>query len=217
MSFIYVITNDINGKQYVGKTNNTIEKRFREHILDSKKVRCEKRPLYSAMRKYGIEHFYIKTLEECSVEESSEKEKYWIARLNTYGHNGYNATRGGDSRKYYDYEEIVRKYLQLRCKSATAAFFKCDVYVVNQACKEYKIKNLNDINKPKGVGCYQNGQLIRQFDSCMEAARWLVDNNYTTSIRSATNVGRVASKKYKYKTAYGFEWSFLPQTENPLQ
>lgn len=32
MAFIYVITNDINHKQYVGKTNKTVEKRFKEHI-----------------------------------------------------------------------------------------------------------------------------------------------------------------------------------------
>ena len=40
MAYIYVITNDINGKQYVGKTNNNIEERFREHVRDSRKERC---------------------------------------------------------------------------------------------------------------------------------------------------------------------------------
>ena len=89
MAFIYVITNDINGKQYVGKTNNSIAKRFKEHIKDGKRERYEKRPLYSAMNKYGIEHFHIEGLEECSAEESAEREKYWIAKLDTYGHNGY--------------------------------------------------------------------------------------------------------------------------------
>ena len=64
MAAIYCITNDVNNKQYVGKTLFTIEKRFNEHINDSKRDRCESRPLYSAMRKYGIEHFSIKLLEE---------------------------------------------------------------------------------------------------------------------------------------------------------
>lgn len=41
MAYIYVITNSVNGKQYVGKTNGSIEKRFKEHISDSKKERCE--------------------------------------------------------------------------------------------------------------------------------------------------------------------------------
>lgn len=51
------------------------------------------------MNKYGIEHFHIEQLEECSAENSAEREEYWIAKLNTYGHTGYNATRGGDSKK----------------------------------------------------------------------------------------------------------------------
>ena len=76
MSYIYVITNNINGKQYVGKTNLTIDQRFKQHLRDSNKERCEKRPLYDAMNKYGIEHFSIEQLEECSVEEAPIKEIY---------------------------------------------------------------------------------------------------------------------------------------------
>lgn len=37
MAFIYVITNDVNGKQYVGKTNKTIEQRFKEHTMECKR------------------------------------------------------------------------------------------------------------------------------------------------------------------------------------
>lgn len=37
MSYIYVITNNINGKQYVGKTNLTIDQRFKQHLKDSNK------------------------------------------------------------------------------------------------------------------------------------------------------------------------------------
>ena len=37
MSYIYKIYNDINDKIYIGKTNYLLEKRFQEHIRDSKK------------------------------------------------------------------------------------------------------------------------------------------------------------------------------------
>ena len=62
MSYIYKIINDINDKIYVGKTDFSIEKRFKEHCADAFRERNEKRPLYAAMRKYGIEHFHIELI-----------------------------------------------------------------------------------------------------------------------------------------------------------
>lgn len=75
MSYIYVITNDINNKQYVGQTSISLEERFKQHINDRKR-HFEQRPLYNAMNKYGIEHFHIKLLEECSSTEVDKKEIY---------------------------------------------------------------------------------------------------------------------------------------------
>ena len=53
MAYIYCITNDINNKVYVGKTEFPIQKRWEEHCSDAFRERNEKRPLYSAMRKDG--------------------------------------------------------------------------------------------------------------------------------------------------------------------
>jgi len=78
MAYIYAIVNDINNKIYVGKTNLTIEKRFKEHCRDSKRLSEENRPLYTAMQKYGIEHFSAQELEQCSTEEASAREAFWI-------------------------------------------------------------------------------------------------------------------------------------------
>lgn len=111
MAYIYKITNIQNGKIYIGKTLGTVEERFKEHCRDSKKERCEKRPLYSAMRKYGIDAFKVETIEECSADTSSEREIYWIEHYNSF-HNGYNATMGGDGKHYVDYDEIYSLWKQ---------------------------------------------------------------------------------------------------------
>ena len=104
MAYIYQIINDINNKIYVGKTEFSIEKRFKEHCQDAFKRINEKRPLYAAMRKYGIEHFHIELIEETANPE--EREKFWIAKKDSFK-NGYNATLGGDGKKWIDDALVV--------------------------------------------------------------------------------------------------------------
>ena len=74
--FIYKITNEVNNKVYIGKTLFSIDKRFKQHKEDSQKENEEIRPLYRAMKKYGIEKFHIEKIEECPLELLSEREKY---------------------------------------------------------------------------------------------------------------------------------------------
>lgn len=96
--FIYKITNDINNKIYIGKTLSNIQKRFQEHKKDSEKISLSNRPLYNAMRKYGIEHFSIEIVEEPDINILNDREIYWINYYNSYV-NGYNATIGGDGKQ----------------------------------------------------------------------------------------------------------------------
>ena len=111
MAYIYCITNLINNKRYIGKTTLTIEKRFKEHCRDSQKQRYNKRPLYNAMNKYGIENFKVEELEYVKDESIlSEREIFWINELQTYGHGGYNASKGGDGKILYDYQEFIDLY-----------------------------------------------------------------------------------------------------------
>ena len=109
MPYIYKITNDINGKIYIGKTMNSIEKRWKEHCNDYQKKRYEKRPLYSAMNKYGLKHFHIEQIEKCNDKDINEREKYWIEYYGSFK-NGYNATTGGDGKSYIDYDLVVALY-----------------------------------------------------------------------------------------------------------
>lgn len=97
ISGIYVVTNEINGKQYVGLSKNCY-KRWQDHYsksYNSTRPDDVNKALYRAMRKYGRENFSFKILEECDESQLAEREKYWITQLDTYN-NGYNETLGGD-------------------------------------------------------------------------------------------------------------------------
>ena len=90
---IYLITNTLNGKNYVGKTKQKLEKRITQHKYDSRKGRPG---LGAAIRKYGWENFSVEVLETCPVEMLNEREMFWIRELNSKAPNGYNLTDGGD-------------------------------------------------------------------------------------------------------------------------
>lgn len=85
---IYKITNKINGKKYVGQSNN-INRRFSEHCLRSEI------PIDIAIQKYGKENFIFEVLEECSLDELNSKETYWIEKENAFK-DGYNCNVGGE-------------------------------------------------------------------------------------------------------------------------
>lgn len=93
---IYLITNKVNGKKYVGQSID-IEKRWKDHIRDSKKSEYT---IHKAIRKYGVENFEFSVLEECPVDKLDEREIYWISELDTYN-NGYNMTLGGEGHILY--------------------------------------------------------------------------------------------------------------------
>ena len=91
---IYSILNKVNGQRYIGQTQQDLSKRWGQHLQESK-IHSD-RPLYRAIKKYGIEMFAVRIIEEnIPIDKLSERERYWIEQFDTY-ENGYNATTGGE-------------------------------------------------------------------------------------------------------------------------
>lgn len=91
--YVYLITNLINQKQYIGITNNYI-KRWANHI--SKQPKNREQVIHRAINKYGKENFKFEILfENLSVEEASEKEIQLIKEYKTKVPYGYNVADGG--------------------------------------------------------------------------------------------------------------------------
>lgn len=91
---IYVATNLINNKKYIGQTSQTLNGRKNHHIRSALLKRYDTH-FHRALVKYGNENFLWEVLEECDDRYSLNKlEIYYIDKFNTYK-NGYNMSLGG--------------------------------------------------------------------------------------------------------------------------
>ena len=104
---IYKITNNIDGKIYIGCTVNSLEKRFYEHLYRCYKSDFKSK-LYNAIKKYGEENFIIELIEECDVDVIYNTEKKYILEYDTYK-NGLNSTLGGEGCLGYKHSSDIRK------------------------------------------------------------------------------------------------------------
>ena len=96
---IYVVTNLVNNKKYIGQSVN-IRRRFKSHhLVDYCNINnCNyNTKFYQAIRKYGIDNFKVEILELCEdIKKLDEKEIKYIEQFDTFK-NGYNSTKGGQS------------------------------------------------------------------------------------------------------------------------
>ena len=202
MAYIYQITNDVNGKVYIGKTEFSIEKRFKEHCRDRLKRDKENRPLYRAMNKYGIEHFHIELLEE--TDNPEEREKFWIEEKRSFK-QGYNATLGGDGTKYLDRNLIVQTYKEVNNIAEVARLLGYDEHSILYILREEKVHVLTsqEVSKKffsKPVGQFdKNNNLLVVHESIGEAAKSIG--------KPKQHISECANGKRK--TAYGFIWKFI--------
>ena len=116
MHYIYKFTNKVNGKIYIGRTDN-IQRRLAEHKAMAKGGRGHS--LYDAIRKYGWESFTVETIDQApTLQEIVAKEYEYIVKFNCV-RDGYNSTestdQGGnpwagreDSEEYKQYCEYMK-------------------------------------------------------------------------------------------------------------
>lgn len=113
--YIYSITNKVNGKTYIGKTNDLV-RRWKEHYYGKGGAVI----LKNALKKYGVENFLFDVIAKIPFDTKEELndvlkqlEIYYISLYDTF-HNGYNATIGGDGISYYEHSEETKQKLKER-------------------------------------------------------------------------------------------------------
>jgi len=94
---IYLVTNLVTGKRYVGQTTKTVEHRWARHVDGKGRAFA----MGAAIKKYGPANFAVQSLDTAENQaELDAKEILWIAQLNTLSPAGYNLTEGGRGGKH---------------------------------------------------------------------------------------------------------------------
>jgi group I intron endonuclease len=118
---VYVVTNTINGHQYVGVTRFSPEHRWSGHVDTAR--RRPKSYLHRAISKYGADAFRVESLASCLTRDTSgDVERQIIQRIRPH----YNQTNGGEvttGRRGGPevYQRVAEKNRGLRRTAATRA------------------------------------------------------------------------------------------------
>ena len=117
---IYLITNIVNNKQYVGQAVSYSGKRpwgswrrWQTHVKNARNNRCECRLLENAIRKYGEDQLIVEDVLECGIHELDHFEKQYIKENQTLVPSGYNLMTGGGNGRIHS-EETKKQMSETR-------------------------------------------------------------------------------------------------------
>lgn len=108
ISGIYKITNNINGKIYIGCSKD-IKNRWNTH----KQAKSKKSVIHLAIQKYGVDNFTFEVLLQCPNICFDYWEKRFISEYACVVPNGYNLTHGGNYKIIFS-EETKQKMSEIK-------------------------------------------------------------------------------------------------------
>ena len=170
MGFIYLITNSVNNKKYIGLTSGTVQARWEKHCRNAKLG--INYALYKAMRAHGINNFSVCTIEEeFDFQKLCDREQYWINFYNTFN-NGYNETLGGEGNRKYTPDVIYALWdsgLTVSEITRQTGCVRSTVYstllLYNEYSQTESLSRRNDTLKKKPVQFDLNGNYIATYES----------------------------------------------------
>ncbi len=131
--FLYVITNLVNGKQYIGITSD-FERRWLEHSTGN-----GSKLVYQAIEKYGIDNIKFEVVCRMTEEYAKEMEIKFIHSLKTKAHSGYNLTDGGEGSTGWKASNETRKRMRDNHRGTTGqAMSDSTKHKISQSRRKYR-------------------------------------------------------------------------------
>ena len=224
--YVYKATNKINGKSYIGQTND-FHSRVWQHIRCYEKEDCK---FHRAIKEYGVESFSWEILKKCDDRaEALDYERYYIWHYDTF-ENGYNENKGGvgghnaKSVVCLTKEGIFVKRYDSASDAKKDGFPDSNVLMCCknqiQLCKGFMFMYEDDYNKNGAkkyvetdknyscetvIQCDLGGNFIAKYNSVKEASEKTGTNRTSISLNLTK----------KYKNANGF--IFVYENEYPIK
>lgn len=195
---IYKIINKVNKKVYIGQTIN-FKERLRQHIeTPFRKTSAQyDKPLYRAIRKYGLDNFDIEIIDNTSksIDELNQKEIYYISKYNSCidTGNGYNLELGGKNGMKSEY---TKKKISESHKGYGGGSFG---------------KRKGDAYHAKSVICLETKKI---YPSAIDCAEDIFPNNVVTARKQISKCANPNINRFTYK---GFSFRFLDKQGNIIE
>ena len=192
MGWIYLITNNLNGKCYIGQTRRNVEARWKQHKW-SVNLASDIGVLQRALRCHGVEKFSFEIICEVPNEDLDSREIQEIAERDTLVPNGYNLQKGGGNS---DMHETTKKKIG-EANKGEKSYLLGKVYTDEE--KEQMM-----LNSPlaKKVNQYTlDEKFIKTWTSVTQIRREL-NNGSVTRVCNGT-----------LKTSGGFKWTWYTGSE----
>lgn len=147
------MTHISSGKQYVGITIQSLDRRWRYHLEQSRAGHIKSEvSLHEAIRQHGPDSFSIEKI-DCGKSKSGLeiKEREWIKRLDSLYPNGFNISTGGTSGGSNTKPTIVdeKKFQSVKA----AALYVANTRGVSLVAAEWRLRNNKvDTYKPAAKG-----------------------------------------------------------------
>ena len=171
---IYIITNIIDNKVYIGESVNCSE-RICKHKSNLRKGTHANPHLQSSWSLYGEINFTFGILEECIKEDLLKAEDLWCIKLNAHDRNfGYNINPTGIGEKITKSKETIEKIRIANTGKTVSDETKKKLSIINTGniITKETIEKLKNSKKNMEVDQYDKiGNFIATYKSLREAER----------------------------------------------